>query len=344
MPIKDYSTDPDLNVSISGINIAEGCPPSGINNAIRQLMADVKEESEAQAEAITAASSALEAFAETQAQKDEAQDAKIADKLDKSGGTMTGRLINRNVDDSYIFIAGGTGDTVTPKSGHVIVYGKDHTYSPGYVVLAADNGVDSYKLSIKPDGTVTSGNNEVLTSGGGKLEGNYYFTQETAYFYKKTQTGSLVLRGGTSGFADGASLYLYGANNAEQGAFRLNAHDGSTSKPFIGNPNGSLTWDGKPVITLVASGLNSNGWYRKWSDGWIEQGGICANTNHATVTLPLPMLDSNYNIVLGPLDYDNDAVSRGITDVTSTTFRIKVGYNGSLPRRSYWYACGHGAN
>ena len=49
MAIKDYSTDPDLNTQISGINIAEGCAPSGINNAIRQLMADVKEAGEAQA-------------------------------------------------------------------------------------------------------------------------------------------------------------------------------------------------------------------------------------------------------------------------------------------------------
>lgn len=60
MPIQDYSTDPDLNVQISGINIAEGCPPSGINNAIRQLMADVKVESEAKAEAITAVGEALD--------------------------------------------------------------------------------------------------------------------------------------------------------------------------------------------------------------------------------------------------------------------------------------------
>lgn len=44
MPIKDYNTDPDFNTTISGINIAEGCAPSGINNAIRQLMADVKAE------------------------------------------------------------------------------------------------------------------------------------------------------------------------------------------------------------------------------------------------------------------------------------------------------------
>lgn len=42
MAVSNYSTSPDQNTQISGINIAEGCPPSGINNAIRQLMADVK--------------------------------------------------------------------------------------------------------------------------------------------------------------------------------------------------------------------------------------------------------------------------------------------------------------
>lgn len=40
MPIKDYSTTPSYNTAINGINIAEGCAPSNINNAIRQLMAD----------------------------------------------------------------------------------------------------------------------------------------------------------------------------------------------------------------------------------------------------------------------------------------------------------------
>lgn len=42
MAVSDYNTDPNLNLDISGNNIAEGCPPSGINNAIRQMMADVK--------------------------------------------------------------------------------------------------------------------------------------------------------------------------------------------------------------------------------------------------------------------------------------------------------------
>ena len=41
MSIYDYSTTPGSNSSIDGTNIAEGCAPAGINNALRSLMADV---------------------------------------------------------------------------------------------------------------------------------------------------------------------------------------------------------------------------------------------------------------------------------------------------------------
>jgi len=41
--ICEFSTTPGDNTDINGINIAEGCAPSGINNAIRQMMADLKE-------------------------------------------------------------------------------------------------------------------------------------------------------------------------------------------------------------------------------------------------------------------------------------------------------------
>lgn len=42
MGVADYSTTPASNTSINGVNIDEGCLPSGINNALRQLMADVR--------------------------------------------------------------------------------------------------------------------------------------------------------------------------------------------------------------------------------------------------------------------------------------------------------------
>ena len=42
--ISEFSSTPASNTDISGINIAEGCAPSGINNAIRELMAQLKDQ------------------------------------------------------------------------------------------------------------------------------------------------------------------------------------------------------------------------------------------------------------------------------------------------------------
>ncbi|CAB5194399.1 hypothetical protein UFOVP177_3 [uncultured Caudovirales phage] len=42
--ISEWSATPSNNTDIGGINIAEGCAPSGINNAIRELMAQVKDQ------------------------------------------------------------------------------------------------------------------------------------------------------------------------------------------------------------------------------------------------------------------------------------------------------------
>lgn len=41
--ISEWSATPANNTDIGGIDIAEGCAPSGINNAIRELMAQVKD-------------------------------------------------------------------------------------------------------------------------------------------------------------------------------------------------------------------------------------------------------------------------------------------------------------
>lgn len=41
MSISAYSSTPASNTAISGINIAEGCNASNINDAIRQVMADI---------------------------------------------------------------------------------------------------------------------------------------------------------------------------------------------------------------------------------------------------------------------------------------------------------------
>ena len=41
--ISEYSATPADNTDISNINIAEGCSPANVNNAIRSLMAQIKD-------------------------------------------------------------------------------------------------------------------------------------------------------------------------------------------------------------------------------------------------------------------------------------------------------------
>lgn len=43
MSVRDYNATPSSNTTISSVDISEGCSPSGINNAIRQQMADIKD-------------------------------------------------------------------------------------------------------------------------------------------------------------------------------------------------------------------------------------------------------------------------------------------------------------
>jgi hypothetical protein len=42
--ISEFDSTPANNTDIDGINIAEGCAPSGINNAIRELMSQLKDQ------------------------------------------------------------------------------------------------------------------------------------------------------------------------------------------------------------------------------------------------------------------------------------------------------------
>ncbi len=52
------------------------------------------------------------------------------------------------------------------------------------------------------------------------------------------------------------------------------------------------------VVTLVSSSYNSStgSWYRKWSDGYIEQGSICTSTgtSYKTITFPTSFSSTNY--------------------------------------------------
>jgi len=86
-------------------------------------------------------------------------------------------------------------------------------------------------------------------------------------------------------------------------------------------------------------------WYRKYADGWIEQGGRVASISGGdyTVTLHQPFSDTNYTVC--PIFYEGGAGSKEYNNVqvssyTTTTFTARFGCGESKNMR--WYAFGQG--
>lgn len=126
MGVKDYDLNPDNNTQINGINIAEGCPPSGINNAVRQLMADVKADSDAQNEA-------LKNFSETPASAENLGPVKVGDGLSMGkDGTLSANLATAKA-------AGRVKASKTAQAGAVPVGGADGTLDKGWFGTLPDD-------------------------------------------------------------------------------------------------------------------------------------------------------------------------------------------------------------
>jgi hypothetical protein len=111
----------------------------------------------------------------------------------------------------------------------------------------------------------------------------------------------------------------------------------------------------KPAV-VVESQYNSTSWYRKYSDGWIEQGGIISpmqtgnnnnQTNYSTVTLPKAFADTKYivSIMVNSLTETN-AMDTTVTlnEKNTTNFRTRnFDAGNALQVSASWFACGKGA-
>ena len=275
MSVADYNTDPNANTSISGINIAEGCPPSGINNAIRQMMADIK-----------AADDADVKMTGNQT---------IAGVKTFSSDVVAG-TIRRDVDNSEMRFVGGTSFS---SNASLVVYGKTASGNPGYFRVRANDGSLQTDLIGKPDGTLTWNSKEfVYTSGdqtiagtktfsnaiaaditgnaatatnasslGGVAASGYVATSgdqavaglksfsssvvatSTTGIRRDVDNSEMRLDGGSS-FSNGASLVVYGKTaSGNAGNFRVRANNGTSQTDLVGKPDGTLTWNGQPVQT-----------------------------------------------------------------------------------------------
>lgn len=95
-------------------------------------------------------------------------------------------------------------------------------------------------------------------------------------------------------------------------------------------------------ITLVAvqypTAANNYTWYRKYSDGWVEQGGAVVGLTdwaNRTIELPVPMKDRGYSYTQSPIMYNaggSGSWAVGITAKTETQVSSRFfSNNGYLP-------------
>ena len=214
---------------------------------------------------------------------------------------------------------------------------------PGIFMRAGDGTstksmrLDTTGLKIGCDVTVTGSRYiKSATSTGGNL-----FIDSTG----------CALHGNNTGYQDGASLLLRSSTypNDQKGKFFIFAALSSSQNcALVGTPTGTLTWAGKDLskTTIVAESYSANSWYRKYSDGWIEQGGwlvVSHSTSTQTKNLATPFSSTAYSLLFQAEGNGAFCDNLNITAKTTSTFGIASGTqsNGDNQAKTFnWYACG----
>lgn len=96
----------------------------------------------------------------------------------------------------------------------------------------------------------------------------------------------------------------------------------------------------KDKVFVIETWSDGTEWYRKWSDGWVEQGGEFETTsaNLATYSLTVPFSGTNYTITGNVSKTTSSCYAVTFTNFTTTTFDSKMCVAGYTIR---WYACGY---
>jgi microcystin-dependent protein len=167
--VSEWSSTASNNTDIGGINIAEGCAPSGINNAIRELMSQVKDlqtgsdsDNLVVGGAFTCSGAAVfsstvalgaSATATTQSAGDNstkvATTAYVANNAIPSGGIIIWSGSSASIPSGWYLCNGANG---TPDLRDRFVVGAGSTYSVGATGGSKDAIVVSHSHSINDPG------------------------------------------------------------------------------------------------------------------------------------------------------------------------------------------------
>lgn len=214
-----------------------------------------------------------------------------------------------------LFTNGGAGD----KLNQDII--PDIPYSKVTDAPVVDSALSPTSTNAVQNKVINSALDGKLSLSGGNVNGDITFRTWGAGIGGSIATGDWYgFNAGTSWellYNDGACLWLcgngVGGHNTIgiNGEFVLSTGRGTIDYYTLrGKPDGSLTWGGKNVLTGNSAGLtvvseyySANSWYRKYSDGWIEQGGIFYYSTYTSknnrVTLAIPFSTAVYGFAIG---------------------------------------------
>lgn len=85
---------------------------------------------------------------------------------------------------------------------------------------------------------------------------------------------------------------------------------------------------------VVETGQTENGWFTRYSDGWIEQGGYISGNGF--ITFPVAFSTTNINLTFGLRT--GNGVPRSTYDPTQTGFNY--GSANEANSNAYYRACG----
>nr|DAJ79893.1 MAG TPA: hypothetical protein [Bacteriophage sp.] len=211
-------------------------------------------------------------------------------------------------------------------------------------IIPVDSALSSTSENPVQNKVINSALDGKLSTSGGTMTGDISFSRGAKAIANAQNKGGKVevgsdgaaLLSNKDDFEGGATLLLRSSTypNDQKGCFYLiSALSASQRYNLVGTPDGTLTWGGKNVLTIVAESYEANSWYRKYSDGWIEQGGRFDFSNtRASTTFLHAFSDTKYSVVF----CTNTSGSSWLALIDKTRFAIGSSSTGT----AFWYACG----
>lgn len=98
--------------------------------------------------------------------------------------------------------------------------------------------------------------------------------------------------------------------------------------------------ENRRYVKETGKSSDGNSWYRKWSDGWIEQGGTLkpSSANSESFSFPVEMKNANFSIFGSHVGTTSSVYAVIFTDLTTASAKCKSGVSGYAIK---WYVCGY---